>query len=279
MVARVKCSAVLCVLNEANSLQECLDHLHQLALDEIVVVDGGSIDGTLEILHSDEEVKVLELPGEGLLRQRLAGIKSARNKYVLLIDVDDSIETSGLQLMLEVLKKQQSLDGVQFRLKAPNGNFWERGWSSYFSVLTPMGKRLKLLGRPSIAKRENFLLFDDPPRGVFGEDTWIHLQESREIRHYEVGPAFSMRQCPASRQANFLQFKRYGQTDSDLASTLSEHLELLFHAAIRIAILRSSRALFYGNFVGFTFIFLLGMMRAAHHLGQWSRGLKPPATL
>lgn len=276
MASKLKCSAILCVLNEANSLQESLDHLHRLALDEIVVVDGGSTDGTLDILHRDNRLKILELSAEGLLRQRLAGIRSARNKYVLLIDVDDSIETSGLQLMLEVLKKRQSLDGVQFRLKAPNGNFWERGWSSYFSVLTPMGKQLKLLGRPSIAKRENFLLFDDPPRGVFGEDTWIHLQESRESRHYEVGPAFSIRQCPASRKANFLQFKRYGQTDSDIATTLSEHLDLLFHAAIRIAILRGSRALFYGDFVGFTFIFLLGMTRSTHHLKSWIRGLKPP---
>ena len=278
MASKLKCSAILCVLNEADSLQESLDHLHRLALDEIVVVDGGSNDGTLDILHSDNRVKVLELSGEGLLRQRLAGIKAARNKYVLLIDVDDSIETSGLQLMLEVLNKRQSLDGVQFRLKAPNGNFWETGWTSYFGVLTPLGRRLKLLGRPSIAKRENFLLFDDPPRGVFGEDTWIHLQESREIRQYEVGPAFSVRQCPATRQANFLQFKRYGETDSDLAGTFSEHLDLLFHSAIRIALLRSSKALVTGNFAGFTFIFLLGTMRAAHHLRQWSRGLSPHAT-
>lgn len=276
--AMLKCSAVLCVLNEATSVEECLDNLHRLELDEIVVVDGGSADGTVEILHSDEQVNVLELPGEGLLRQRIAGIKFTRNKYVLLIDVDDSIEPNGLELMLEMLKKQPSLDGLQFRLKAPNGNFWETGWSSYFRVLTPLGRKLKLLGRPSIAKRENFLLFDDPPRGIFSDDTWIHHQESKEIRHYEVGPAFSTRRCPATREANFLQFKRYGKSDSDLATTLPKHLDLLFHSSLRIAILRSFRALFSGNFVGFAFIFLLGLMRAAAHLKQWSRGFKPPAT-
>ena len=264
-----ECSAVLCVLNEVKTISLSLANLGKLGLDEVIVVDGGSTDGTVDILRKSPKIRLLELHNEGLLRQRLAGISSAKSHFILLVDVDDTIEGKDLDQNLELLARESHLDGVQFRLKTPRGNSWERGWASYFEVLTPAGKRLKLLGRPSIARRANFLQFQEAPPRVFGEDTWIHLQERNLGRNYTVGAGFSTRACPSNARDNFLQFRRYGQTDAELCGTFWEHLKLLFHSGFRIAIIRSSRALFRGNFSGFIFIFILGAARTTHHIKQW----------
>lgn len=271
MTETQNCSAILCVLNEVDSVSLSLNNLEKLGLCEVIVVDGGSTDGTLEILRNNHSITLIELPREGLLRQRLAGIAIAQTDFVLLVDVDDTIEARDFEQNLNWMKNDSGMDGVQFRISAPNGCFWEKGWSAYFDVLTPLGKNLKLLGRPSIAKRANFHTLGKAPKDVFGEDTWIYLQEKSLLRNYRVGPGISIRSCPKDRESNFLQFKRYGNTDAELCSSLWQHITLLFHSAFRIAIVRSTVALFRGNFAGFIFIFLLGTARTTHHFRRWIR--------
>ena len=266
------CSAVLCVLDEAEIIEDSLESLLNLGLKEVIVVDGGSTDGTLSILKTKKKIRVLSLPNQGLLRQRIAGIASAKSAFVLLVDADDKIEVKELEENLAILKKEPSLDGVQFRLRSPNRNFWERGWTTYFGILTRPGESIKLLGRPSIAKTTNFANLPDAPVNIFGEDTWIHFQEKGLGRKYKTGPGFSTRSCPSDIFSNFRQFKRYGKTDCELATTPGEHFNLLFHAGIRIAFFRSWRALFQGSLSGFVFTFLLGQTRAVQHYKQWLFG-------
>lgn len=263
------CSAVLCVLDEAEIIENSLESLLDLGLEEVIVVDGGSTDGTLSILQTKKKIRVLSLPNEGLLRQRIAGITSAKSDFVLLVDIDDRIEVRDLEENLAVLKEEPDLDGVQFRLRSPNRNFWERGWTTYFGILTRPGESVKLLGRPSLAKTTNFANLRDTPVGIFGEDTWIHFQERGLGRQYKTGPGFSTRSCPSDIPSNFRQFKRYGKTDCELSTTPGEHFNLLFHAGVRIAFFRSWRALFQGSLSGFVFTFLLGATRALQHCKQW----------
>jgi glycosyltransferase involved in cell wall biosynthesis len=58
--------------------------------DEIVVVDGGSTDGTLDLLygtaHSDPRVRVVSAPGTNISAGRNAGIRAARNDVIAVTD-------------------------------------------------------------------------------------------------------------------------------------------------------------------------------------------------
>lgn len=63
-------AAVTTVLNEIDIIDYTLEHLLNEGVDRIYVVDGGSADGTLELLYSlDGPVEVLERPQDGPFAQ------------------------------------------------------------------------------------------------------------------------------------------------------------------------------------------------------------------
>lgn len=86
-------SVVTTVLNEAAGLQQLLDQLRPLlrADDEILVVDGGSRDGTLEVAQAvaadDPRVTVVAAPGAGISEGRNIGVRAARHDWIACTDV------------------------------------------------------------------------------------------------------------------------------------------------------------------------------------------------
>lgn len=70
---------------------------------EIICVDDGSTDRSLEILESrraaDSRITVISQPNGGGAEARNKGLSIARGKYVMLIDADDFCEPNMLELM------------------------------------------------------------------------------------------------------------------------------------------------------------------------------------
>lgn len=72
---------------------------------EILVVDDGSTDSTREILESyGNRIRVIELQGEGHVRAANRGIANSAGRYVILLDADDTFESTIISEMLNVLK-------------------------------------------------------------------------------------------------------------------------------------------------------------------------------
>ena len=85
-------SAVLITKNSERTIRRCLESLS--FADEIVVVDSGSTDGTLEICR-EFGVRVHETsdwPGYGPQKNR--ALEHAKNEWVLSIDSDEWVSTS-----------------------------------------------------------------------------------------------------------------------------------------------------------------------------------------
>lgn len=86
-------SVVTTVLDEADALASLLDDLLPLlgSEDELVVVDGGSRDGTFEVAKEaarrDTRVRPLRVEGAGISEGRNAGIGAATNELVACTDV------------------------------------------------------------------------------------------------------------------------------------------------------------------------------------------------
>jgi len=86
--ARVRLSACLIVENEERRLPEALASLD--FCDEIVVVDGGSRDGTVA-LANEAGATVIENPWPGFAAQRNVALAAASGDWVLEIDADERV--------------------------------------------------------------------------------------------------------------------------------------------------------------------------------------------
>jgi len=94
----MKVSVIVAVKNEAERIGSCLDSvLSQTYKDyELVIVDGGSTDGTVEILESyvkraPERIRLLFDPGLGPGYARNLGVKISKGEVLAFVDGDDEI--------------------------------------------------------------------------------------------------------------------------------------------------------------------------------------------
>lgn len=83
---RIPVTVVIPTLNEAHQIGVLLGTLRWA--DEVVVVDGGSSDGTACIATS-HGATVMRLEGATIAAQRNLGIASARNEWILALDADE----------------------------------------------------------------------------------------------------------------------------------------------------------------------------------------------
>jgi rSAM/selenodomain-associated transferase 2 len=87
----MKLSIIIPVLNEETAISELLNHLNNIKnpefTSEIIVIDGGSIDKTQEILKSYPEIKVL-FSEKGRAKQMNFGAKNAHSEILYFLHCD-----------------------------------------------------------------------------------------------------------------------------------------------------------------------------------------------
>ncbi|MEW6442459.1 MAG: glycosyltransferase [bacterium] len=85
-----KVSVVVCAFNAERTMDACLVSLQGLNYPnyEVVVVNDGSTDGTLEIARRYRDVRIIDQENQGLSVARNAGITAARGEIVAFTDSD-----------------------------------------------------------------------------------------------------------------------------------------------------------------------------------------------
>lgn len=90
-----KIAAHIGVLDEAGLIRPCIDHLRNIGVEEFIVCDMGSTDGTADILRSEEGkgFKILwssnEEPGDEWLRRNTEAVATSSAGWMLLLDADE----------------------------------------------------------------------------------------------------------------------------------------------------------------------------------------------
>ncbi|WP_337063522.1 glycosyltransferase family 2 protein [Kineococcus sp. G2] len=90
-------SACLIVRDEAHRLEVCLDALDGL-VDEIVVHDTGSTDGTVDLLHRRDVALVEGGWSDDFAAARNTALERARGEWVLSVDADEVVQGDAIAL-------------------------------------------------------------------------------------------------------------------------------------------------------------------------------------
>lgn len=115
-------SIILPVRNAERYLSQCLDSVDRQTLKswELVAVNDGSIDQSLEILHHyakcDSRVLLLNNPGKGLASALNYGIQHANAKMIARMDADDLMHPQRLEIQFTYLEQKPEVDLVSSRV-------------------------------------------------------------------------------------------------------------------------------------------------------------------
>jgi glycosyltransferase involved in cell wall biosynthesis len=122
----VKISVTLITLNEEANLARTLESVQPLVQDgqgEIIVVDSGSTDRTLEIAHSFG-AKIFREPWKGFAAQKNSAMGKAAGEWVLQLDADESLEAELAEEINRALGQRVDLVGYWI----PRKNFFLGRW-------------------------------------------------------------------------------------------------------------------------------------------------------
>lgn len=117
---------------------------------EIILVDDGSTDKSLELCHSfeyDNRIRVIHKSNGGQASARNVGLKEARGKYIQFLDCDDTLELGAIEIALNFMGKD--VDMVLFGLNIFNNKKLLR---------TPHTERLSYRGEYELFKKWSFLM-------------------------------------------------------------------------------------------------------------------------
>ena len=109
--SEVKISVVMPVLNTAAYIRECMESLVNQTLREIEIlcVDGGSTDGTREILEEyakrDHRVRILEDTKGSTGYANNLGMEKAVGEYVAIVEPDDFVSLDMYERLYSVAKE------------------------------------------------------------------------------------------------------------------------------------------------------------------------------
>ena len=104
----MKISVVIPVYNRREKIKKAIESIlyQNIKADEIIVVDDGSNDGTIEILQNyKNDIKILTQKHKGVSAARNLGIKNAQNEWIALLDSDDWWFENKLKKQIEFHKQ------------------------------------------------------------------------------------------------------------------------------------------------------------------------------
>lgn len=120
----MKVSVIIPVYNGEKTIERCIKSVKKQTLFEIeiIVIDDGSTDSTLDILYQIPNITVIHQQNLGQGEARNAGMRASSGEYIAFVDADDIIKEDMLFAMYEKAVETNA-DIVQCNLTDiyPNG--------------------------------------------------------------------------------------------------------------------------------------------------------------
>jgi rSAM/selenodomain-associated transferase 2 len=131
-------SIIVPVLNEAQNLPALVGALRaETVPHEIIVVDGGSDDGSAEIATACGATVIPSLRGRG--NQICSGVEHARGDTLFFLHADSQFPAGGLARIAETLAGNPRLVGGNFRLLFDGKTGFSAGLTVFYAFIRSIG--------------------------------------------------------------------------------------------------------------------------------------------
>ena len=243
MSVRSKVIAIIPTFNRKLLLKNCIDSLlsQTFSLDQIIVIDSGSTDGTLEMLNNYRE-KIDLIVGNNAwwwARCMNEGINYSLEKgaeYVLAMNDDTYLEKNALEFLLETTRKtNNAIVGCVVTDSSNTSNVYNCRFGAEYTKYKwlPIKRLLK-----RINDRDIYYTEGQSGRGVlFPKEVYNKVGLYDDVTFPQHADRdYSLRclkgniiQCIDSSAKVYLNFSTTQIGSKDLKLTLSEIMDILFH--------------------------------------------------
>lgn len=268
-------SVNVCTYNEEKDIEDCLSKVFANNPAEVIVIDGGSTDKTIEIATS-MGARVITPSIKGLSSQRQAGIEASTQPYIAIIDGDDHIEADFLKTLLDEMEayNYDALLGREVAFEPVT--YWEKamGSTNYGITYTDKPKDTNMVGRPSLYRAEaiKHCGFDSFFDGVGDEDTDLSIRMEMAGFRQGIGTGLTRRKQTATFKDIVKKFVKYGRGDARILYKYPfKTKNILFHLGIRYPFIRGFEAIKRGDGIYLPFYLMYGWIRLFSLIPDWIR--------
>lgn len=117
---KVNLSAIILTYNEEEIIKDCLESVKWA--DEIVIVDNGSTDKTLDIVKKFGVKNIVKSSGGNFSNHRNFGAKAAKGKWLLYVDADERVTPELRGEILKIIKQDNDSNSRLAAFAIPRKN-------------------------------------------------------------------------------------------------------------------------------------------------------------
>mgnify|MGYP006093204493 CR=1 FL=1 len=155
---KIKISIIIPTLNSSKTLKRCIDSVFNQTFKkwEIIIIDGGSKDNTIDIVknYNSKKIKILrEKSKKSISAARYRGIVSSKGKYIAFLDSDDKWAKEKLCLQIDKIDKNIDFVCTNFKLRNQNRSFNVKSSKDYLTTMDIIYNRPIALSSVLIKKK------------------------------------------------------------------------------------------------------------------------------
>ena len=211
----MKSSVIIPTYNEEKDIRECLESLEKQTYKnfEVIVVDDGSTDKTLEVIQNEIKRKRLKISlfkqkhqGPGAARN--LGSKNAKGEILVFVDADMTFDKEYLKNLIKPILENSEIIGTSHSYESVNNtdNIWSKCWGK-IRLNEKEGYGDSVIFR-AILKNKFFEMGGFNPKYGYADDQTFFIE--KKIRPYVAKDTLCYHKNPESLKQVYKQSRWIG---------------------------------------------------------------------